>query len=62
MSDAHLQEWGWRVAFGVGAVLAFGVYVLRMRLAETESFNKLGKDRARSSMLQPVARSIRGSF
>jgi MHS family alpha-ketoglutarate permease-like MFS transporter len=51
MSDAHLQQWGWRVAFGVGAVLALGVYVLRTRLAETESFNRLPPDRARSSMV-----------
>jgi MFS transporter, MHS family, alpha-ketoglutarate permease len=51
MSDAHLEEWGWRVAFGVGAVLALAVYVLRTRLAETESFTRLPKDRARSSMV-----------
>jgi MHS family alpha-ketoglutarate permease-like MFS transporter len=50
MSEGQLQEWGWRVAFGVGAVLALGVYVLRTRLAETESFTKLPADRARSSM------------
>jgi MHS family alpha-ketoglutarate permease-like MFS transporter len=51
MSEGQLQEWGWRVAFGVGAVLALAVYVLRTRLAETESFTKLPADRARSSMV-----------
>jgi MHS family alpha-ketoglutarate permease-like MFS transporter len=51
MSEAGLQEWGWRVAFGVGAFLALAVYVLRTRLAETESFNKLAADRQRSSAL-----------
>jgi MHS family alpha-ketoglutarate permease-like MFS transporter len=51
MSEAHLQEWGWRVAFGVGAVLAFGVYVLRTRLAETASFTNLDRDRPHSSIL-----------
>lgn len=50
MSERQLQEWGWRVAFGVGAALALAVYVLRTRLAETESFTKLPADRARSSM------------
>jgi MHS family alpha-ketoglutarate permease-like MFS transporter len=39
------------VAFGVGAFLALAVYVLRTRLAETESFNKLAADRQRSSAL-----------
>jgi MHS family alpha-ketoglutarate permease-like MFS transporter len=51
MSDSELQEWGWRIAFGVGALLAFGVYFLRARLTETESFVRQGADRARSSMI-----------
>jgi len=51
MSEAHLQQWGWRVAFGVGALLAIGVYILRTRLAETESFNNLAKERRRSSVV-----------
>ena len=51
MSEAHLQAWGWRVAFGVGAVLALAVYVLRTRLAETESFTRQPEDRAKSSMI-----------
>jgi MHS family alpha-ketoglutarate permease-like MFS transporter len=49
MSEAHLQRWGWRVAFGVGALLAIAVYVLRARLAETESFTNLAKERRGSS-------------
>ena len=49
MSEAHLQQWGWRVAFGVGALLAVGVYVLRTRIAETESFSKQAPDRERST-------------
>lgn len=51
MPDSELQAWGWRIAFGVGALLAFGVYFLRARLTETESFVKQGADRARSSMI-----------
>lgn len=51
MPDSELQEWGWRVAFGVGAILAFGVYFLRARLTETESFVRQSADRARSSMI-----------
>ena len=51
MPDSELQRWGWRIAFGVGALLAFGVYFLRARLTETESFVRQGADRARSSMI-----------
>jgi MHS family alpha-ketoglutarate permease-like MFS transporter len=51
MSEAGLQEWGWRLAFGVGAVLAIGVYILRTRLAETQSFTRLSRDRERSSVI-----------
>ncbi|MEO8176249.1 MAG: MFS transporter [Sphingomicrobium sp.] len=52
MSEATLQAWGWRVAFGIGALLALGVYVLRRRLAETDAFNALHKVRPQSSVLR----------
>jgi MHS family alpha-ketoglutarate permease-like MFS transporter len=51
MPDSEVQEWGWRVAFGIGAILAFGVYFLRARLTETESFVRQSATRARSSMI-----------
>jgi len=51
MPDSEVQRWGWRIAFGIGALLAFGVYFLRARLTETESFVKQGADRARSSLI-----------
>jgi MHS family alpha-ketoglutarate permease-like MFS transporter len=44
MAEASLQEWGWRVA-----LLAIGVYILRTRLAETQSFANLKHDRQASS-------------
>ncbi len=50
MPDHEIQRWGWRVAFGIGAMLAFGVYFLRSRIGETESFKRLGKDRAPSTI------------
>jgi MHS family alpha-ketoglutarate permease-like MFS transporter len=52
MSEAALQAWGWRVAFGIGAALALAVYVLRMRLEETDSFSAQSADRPKSSMLK----------
>jgi MHS family alpha-ketoglutarate permease-like MFS transporter len=51
MSEAQLEEWGWRVAFGVGSVLALAVYVMRRRLAETQSFIVQSTDRPKSSMV-----------
>ena len=51
MSESHLQRWGWRVAFGIGALLAILVYILRTRLAETQSFTNQSNDRDRSSAL-----------
>ena len=52
MSEDALQAWGWRVAFGVGAVLALFVYWLRTRLAETRSFTEQAVDRPKSSMVK----------
>ena len=51
MPEARLQEWGWRVAFGIGALLAVGVYILRTRLAETQSFTNQASDRQRSTAI-----------
>lgn len=51
MSEAHLQEWGWRIAFGVGSLLAVAVYILRTRLAETHAFAKQSHDREKSTAL-----------
>jgi MFS transporter, MHS family, alpha-ketoglutarate permease len=38
MEPAALEQWGWRIPFVVGAVLAIVVFRLRRGLAETESF------------------------
>jgi MHS family alpha-ketoglutarate permease-like MFS transporter len=40
MPEADLEAWGWRIPFGIGAVLAVVVFYIRRRLAETESFEK----------------------
>ncbi|RYE02992.1 MAG: MFS transporter [Sphingomonadales bacterium] len=47
MPEAALKEWGWRIPFAVGGVLAVVVYWLRRRLPETESFAK--RDEAKKS-------------
>jgi MHS family alpha-ketoglutarate permease-like MFS transporter len=35
LDDAELREWGWRIPFGVGAVMAFTVLLMRNHLHET---------------------------
>ena len=49
MSEAALENWGWRIPFFIGAVLALCVYVLRSRLAETASFEAQAPDRPKST-------------
>ncbi len=38
MSEAALEEWGWRIPFALGALFALVVFWLRRRLTETEAF------------------------
>jgi MHS family alpha-ketoglutarate permease-like MFS transporter len=40
LAESDLKDWGWRIPFAVGGVLAVLVFYLRRRLAETESFEK----------------------
>jgi MFS transporter, MHS family, alpha-ketoglutarate permease len=38
MSEPALEQWGWRIPFAIGGVLAVVVFYIRRGLAETESF------------------------
>lgn len=38
MTEATLEQWGWRIPFAIGGALALIVLVLRRRLMETEHF------------------------
>jgi MHS family alpha-ketoglutarate permease-like MFS transporter len=49
LGEQALGAWGWRVPFVVGAVLACVVYLLRQRIAETESFRAMPAERTRST-------------
>ncbi|MDQ1156310.1 MHS family alpha-ketoglutarate permease-like MFS transporter [Sphingomonas sp. SORGH_AS 950] len=51
LSEAALDEWGWRVPFALGAVLAVVVFYIRRGLAETKSFENAKKDGAPQSGL-----------
>lgn len=50
MTEAALTEWGWRIAFVIGALLAILVYILRRGLAETDAFRQQASDRPKSSV------------
>jgi MHS family alpha-ketoglutarate permease-like MFS transporter len=51
LSDKELHSWGWRIPFGIGAVLALSVLYLRRSLMETESFSKeSASDKNRGSL------------
>lgn len=52
MSKPALEEWGWRIPFAIGAVLAVVVFRLRRGLAETQSFkNVKASDAPKSGFL-----------
>ena len=40
LTPEQLADWGWRIPFGVGAVLAISAVYLRRDMEETESFKK----------------------
>jgi len=53
LGEEAMQAWGWRIGFGVGAVLAIVVYFIRRRLDETLSYENIASkaNRRRSSAL-----------
>jgi MHS family alpha-ketoglutarate permease-like MFS transporter len=52
LGDSAMQAWGWRIGFGVGAVLAIVAFVIRRRLDETLSYENVAAKpgRRRSSI------------
>lgn len=51
LTPQQLETWGWRIPFGVGAILALSALYLRRNLHETESFRN-----------ERVAQDKRGAF
>lgn len=43
LTKAELTEWGWRIPFAIGGVLAIGVFWLRRGLLETQSYKNAKK-------------------
>jgi MFS transporter, MHS family, alpha-ketoglutarate permease len=50
ISEAQLGDWGWRIPFVIGAMLAVLVYLLRRTMAETKSFAGIDQHREHSSL------------
>ena len=55
LSEAALDAWGWRIPFAIGGLLAIGVFWLRRRLAETQSFENARAEGARSGFWRLVS-------
>ncbi len=53
LGEAAMQAWGWRIGFGVGAVLAIVVFFIRRGLDETSSYENAAAEpgRRRSSLV-----------
>lgn len=51
MSEATLQDWGWRLPFLVGGVIGGISILLRRNLSESEHFKRHHRDRAETSPL-----------
>ena len=50
LSEAELGDWGWRIPFVIGAILAVLVFLLRRTMTETKSFTGIDQKREHSSL------------
>jgi MHS family alpha-ketoglutarate permease-like MFS transporter len=50
LTEQQLTDWGWRIPFFIGAILALIVYLMRRKMAETKSFENLAEGRKRSTI------------
>jgi MHS family alpha-ketoglutarate permease-like MFS transporter len=53
LSDAAMQSWGWRVAFGIGGLLGLVGLWLRVSVEETESFRRASSE-GRTTRRNPI--------
>ncbi len=50
LSKDQLEDWGWRIPFVIGALLAFVAFYLRRNMAETQMFDRESKKAERGSL------------
>ncbi len=48
MSETAMEQWGWRIPFFLGAILAISVFLIRRGLAETQDFASRAQDKPSS--------------
>ena len=64
LGEDAMLAWGWRIGFGVGALLAIVVFFVRRRLDETLSYENVAKEpkRRRSSLITLFREHPREAF
>jgi MFS transporter, MHS family, alpha-ketoglutarate permease len=56
LTAEEIREWGWRIPFVIGALLAIVALIMRRTLHETEAFEEARKTAKRTSSLRALAR------
>jgi MFS transporter, MHS family, alpha-ketoglutarate permease len=54
LTDKELHSWGWRIPFGIGAILAISAMYLRRSLMETASFSKKSEEHINKGTLKAL--------
>jgi len=55
LTEQQLHQWGWRIPFGVGAILAITVMYLRRSLQESASFKQEAEPAAKRGTIKALA-------
>jgi MHS family alpha-ketoglutarate permease-like MFS transporter len=56
LSKGALEDWGWRIPFVIGSMLAFVAYYLRRHMEETKSFQEADKQQKERGSLKMLLR------
>jgi MFS transporter, MHS family, alpha-ketoglutarate permease len=56
LTPAQMREWGWRIPFAIGALLAVIAVVMRRSLHETEAFIEAGTPQKREGSLRTLSK------
>ncbi|WP_363346880.1 MFS transporter [Methylocystis echinoides] len=55
LDDRALRDWGWRIPFAIGALLAIVILLMRRDLAETSAFEAVKREAEKGSLAALVA-------
>lgn len=60
LSSAEIAEWGWRLAFGIGGVIAIFALIVRLKIKETDPFLAMeaSRERKNESLFAPLRKLI----